>query len=287
MDKKKDVIVWDQFEQTKKDDYNRSKSEESIPTFTRNYESNKRKSAFNVLKKVKSSKPIILTVFSALFIGSVLGFMMLNLLTNLSNGHNSYDQAVKSQTTIKNDQKQSDQEQRQLYTANSMSGYVVQVGVFSKKENAEEWIKNYEQAGFLTTLWKKENQYFLFAGIADTTDLANDFASKVKDHNFDAFVKEWQTKEFEIKLTESEYKWLTSFQNLWEEALYSVSREEGIKVESWEKLIERPFKDPSNIKQFREELEILFDEGLLENGNVEKHKFLLEIWRQYEKYFGQ
>ena len=141
MKKKKDVIVWDQFAKSINDDSEHSKNKDSIPTFTRNYETDERKNFFYILRKIKYFKPIMIAAFSALLIGSILGFIVLNVLTNL-NGEptDPTEETMKSQVAQNNEPKQSNVDQRQLFTLESMQGQVIQVGVFSSRDNADEWI---------------------------------------------------------------------------------------------------------------------------------------------------
>lgn len=280
MKKDKDIIVWDQFDKIKNDESNH----ETLPTFTRNYKVEEVSLWQRIKNKMKELKSILIAIFSAMVIGSVLGFIMLNLMTNFNNQQNNHnDHAVSGQTSVKNKQNPSDQEDNKTSTLNPMSGQVLQVGAFNKKENADDWVKKYKQAGFLTTLWERDEQYFLFAGIAATKNDANILASEIKANNFDVFIKEWQTNEIKIKLTNTEYDWLKSFQELWNKSLHSLGNNNGINLDSWNELIERESMEGSQVEQFKEELGHWIDNDLLDDGEITEQKFLLEIWKQFEK----
>lgn len=278
MDKKDKIIVWDQFEEVENKE---SIDGDSIPTFTRDYDQEKKRQ--HILgKKIKTFKPIVIAIFSALLIGSILGFLMLNILPNL-NG-NSDREVSSSQINLSEDNHSSSD---QPNTLKNMSAYVLQVGVFTKKQNADDWISTYAQAGFDTALWEKENQLFLFAGIADTKDYANVLASEIKDYEFDVFIKEWDTKEMKVDVSASEYEWLIAFQDLWKETLQTVTKKEDLEVNRWDQLIEDAPKDSNQVKGLREQIINLFEDLQLEERGFKEQKFLLEIWQQFEKIFDQ
>lgn len=285
MNKKKDIIVWDQFDKVKSIESNSEKNKESIPAYTRNYEEDDRNNVLNITSKIKTFKPIMIAIFSALLIGSVLGFMMLNLLTQLNDDSDHLEPEV-SKTAVSNEQKLSNSEEIQKFTLKSMSGQVIQVGVFSKTENANEWIETYKQAGFPTTLWERDGQYFLFAGIAETKEDANKLRTNITSNDFDAFIKEWQTKEYEIELLPVDYEWLTAFQELWHETLHSVSVQEGINTNNWHNLIEQADKKSEKVINLSEEIQSLINHDFKEDTLLEQ-KVLLEVWQKFEKNFSQ
>lgn len=281
MKKKKDIIVWDQFAKAIDKDSDSSKSKESIPTFTRNYEEDKGKSVFQLIRKIKHFKPIILAVFSALFIGSVLGFFLLNLLTNINGDSNLVDKETTTNQAIhydKNDQPKDDQ--RQLFTLDGMNAQVLQVGVFSKKENAKEWLERFEEKGFPATIWERDDQFFLFAGVAHTTDVAHELMTDIKDKDFDVFVKEWTTKEIEVEVSKEDYEWLTSFQELWKKTLVS----DEINIDDWTNLQKMSEKDSEDVTELKEDIKHLLEKNIKEEP-LRLQKYLLSIWNQFEGLF--
>src|SRR5699024_3163233 len=106
-------------------------------------------------------------------------------------------------------------ENKVMMTLKQMKAYVIQLGVFSEQENADIWSKTYAQAGFPSISFQRENQYFLFTGVANTEEKAKEFAEILLKEEIEVYVKEWETDEKEIKLTEEESKWIQLFQEQW------------------------------------------------------------------------
>ena len=106
----------------------------------------------------------------------------------------------------------------------------------------------------------------------------------IKEHELDVFVKQWETIEKEVNLTEEEQVWIQSFIKQWEKTLVSVSNQEGIMADVWKQLVT---SYPTNSNKFIELVNVIAsveDNALLKTNDLEQQKFLLSIWQQYESF---
>lgn len=261
--------------------------EEEIPTLTRQEieetnQPNNEKKGRNIFYGLR---PFFTAVFSALLIGSLLGFLMINMFTNLDKNTNQNDDLVAAHTDPDHDDnavKEDKTEQLDAIELEAISAYVLQVGVFSERKNADEWITTFEQAGFPTTIWEKDDLLYLLAGVTVTEEQANALVSDFSDLQFDVYIKEWKTNEVDVELTEEEMNWLQSFHAKWNNALESLNKQEGILMEDWDRLLENAPDAPESINKLVDRIK---KEKDTKKGEWEAHIMLLNIWQEYEKLF--
>src|SRR5699024_1243566 len=110
--------------------------------------------------------PFLAATFIAIFIGVFLGLMMLNMFAEKEDVANDHDQ--QSLAISKDEDVKENTDRKVTTTLKQMSAFVIQLCVFSELENADEWSKTYEQAGFPSTTFQRDNQYFLFTGVANS-----------------------------------------------------------------------------------------------------------------------
>src|SRR5699024_1683635 len=140
-----------------------------------------RKSKWGAFNRVVSS------ISAAIFIGSILGFIMLNLFGNINAlcNHGNNPEATNAVAADKDTEKKSNASDEQK----AITAYVLQGGVFSEKANADQWAESFKQAGFPAMIWERDDQYYLLTGIADTEEQAKKIAASIKEQNMDVFVK--------------------------------------------------------------------------------------------------
>lgn len=216
--------------------------------------------------------------FTAVLIGLFLGVIMLNIFTNKEN-HASTDN---NQHMIGHqDTDDIDQTETNPTTLKQMNAYVLQLGVFSEIENANDWSKIYQKAGFSSIHFLRDNQYFLFAGIAESEEKAKELATILLKDEIEVYVKEWITNEIEIGLTGEESQWFTSFQEQWQTSLKSLEKQEGFPLGGWNQLIESYPVKSEKVTQLVEVIELLSEN---DTGNkFELQNQLLNIWKVYEE----
>lgn len=224
-------------------------------------------------------KPVIITVFSALLIGSVLGFFMLNVFTNLGEKVSGDDQEIANAHADRQDK---EDHETSLVTLQEMAAYVTQGGVFSEAANAEEWAKKYEQAGFPSVIFAQDDQYFLLVGIADKENIANEFAENLKDKQFEVYVKEWKSEQEKVELTAEEEHWMTSFQSQWQDTLKSVATKEEVSLDGWSDLTNSHPLQSEMVLQLVEKIHEFYDEGADDLDHLKWQEMLLSVWKTYE-----
>lgn len=227
--------------------------------------------------------PFLAVTFIAIFIGLFLGFMMLNMFAkkdDIANGHNQQTLASPKDVDA------ADQDDRKKTTIlKQMNAFVIQLGVFSEQKNADTWAKTYEQAGVPSTIFQRDNQYFLFTGVANSEEKAKKFAEDLSKQDIEVYVKEWITNQKEIELTDEESKWIQEFQDQWQATLSSLSKQDGILLNDWQELIGNDPQSSEKITLFVKEIQAIFDQEAETENTFSLHNKLLNIWKSYEKTF--
>lgn len=255
-------------------------ADEPIPTFARKSENTH---PLNKKNKRGILKPVVISISAAIFIGSILGFIMLNMFGNI-NDLSSNENTPEAMNAVAADENTDKDGKNPDNVMKGLTAYVLQGGVFSEKANAEQWVESFKQAGIPAMIWEREEQYYLLAGMADTEDQGKKAAISIKEQNMDVFIKEWRTSATEASLNKEEAAWLSAFEKQWKNALKSVSEQEGILVSEWEKLIKDQPENSEVLPDFIEEITSLLAE--MKKADEKKEQYiLLNIWQQYEASF--
>lgn len=238
-------------------------------------------------KSNRSIKPMLVAVISALLIGSMLGFIMIKMITNID--LNVKNDPVTANAGLNDDENKDDTDDQtdlKVSHIDKLNAYVLQVGVFSKIENAKEWENKFKEAGFKALIWERESQYFLLAGIAGTEEQARVMSTEMKDANFDVFVKEWETNKTEKEFTSEEEKWILSFVKYWNETVESLTKENMHLSENWNNLT-RDYPDNSDdITQLVNEINKHSFEEFHNINDWHKQYILLDLWYHYDAVFN-
>ncbi|WP_373892968.1 SPOR domain-containing protein [Virgibacillus natechei] len=279
MDKKK-IVIW-KVGKSKKDNREHAATlqdseDDPIPAFARENDHKPPKKQ----NRLKRFKPIIVTIITAIAIGSILGVIMLRMFVGIDSDMTESNNIPAA--TIDEEDEDSNADIA-TSTLEQINAYVLQGGVFSDETNAEEWISKYEQAGFPSFIWEQEEKYFLLVGLANTEERAEQFANQLKEHEFDIYVKEWTTEEGEVDLTEEEHEWLQSFHENWQEGLNALENDEGFAVDNWEALIENYPEDSENLAGLKEKLSDFQESIQAQVKGFEAQHILLQLWQQYSE----
>lgn len=180
-------------------------------------------SVFHHPKKKKKRKNtafllFIFTVLAASTIGILFGMGMLQMFVTIDDGSAANSTPEVSQPAV------NPNSETNLYQLPILSGYVLQAGVFSERENAIEWQESFTDTNIPALLWEKDGQHFLFAGIYETEDAAKIKASE-QIEQLELFVKPWSTSEKELELTTEEQEWLTKFHEVWNTTMVAKDRQ--------------------------------------------------------------
>lgn len=216
----------------------------------------------DLLKKKKNNflVPIIVTVISAVVIGTVFGIFLLQLFVGVENEEAEDSPALQSpqakpQTTVILE----DEPTR-------LSAHVVQAGVFVERQNVEDWQEHYESFGESTFVWERDGQFYLFIGIFATGEEAKEKVEEMQNEDFDVFAKPWVTELENMDSIESE-DWMNDFQQAWHESLVQRDAaplqklaETGSAADEFQRILENPENENIELELLLLELMYTFDQ---------------------------
>ncbi|WP_160804147.1 SPOR domain-containing protein [Virgibacillus halodenitrificans] len=254
--------------------------DESVPTFAR-LTTNTNKNMANKIKR-KYLKPVVIPIFSALIIGSVLGLIMLKMFVTLDSEPTSGGGDIPISTVEKDKEDQKAQKGSSLVQLEGVQAYVLQAGVFNEEANAVEWKEKYANKKIPTIVWEKNKQFYLFAGIAETEAQANHLSQQLQKNELEVYVKEWQTAGIETDLSNAEHQWLETFQSEWNKSLKLLSTDEKLEIKAWKKIVDAFPKDTEDLSQLNTHIVENLDK-LSEDNNKQVQGILLSVWHTYEK----
>lgn len=247
--------------------------DDPVPTFAVQSNSQYNKSSKGY-SKFSHFKPILIAIISAIGIATVLGFIMIRMFAGIDT--NIPGNASNNLPVIENNETEA--AETNAVALETLTAYVIQAGVFSEKVNAESWAEKYHNTGLPTMIWQRENQFFLLIGLANSKEQAKDIVGDLKEYSFDMFVKEWSTEKNEVELTQAEQGWFQSFQEQWNTALTSLSKQEALVPSNWEKLNANSPKKSERVSSMVEE-----SSNMKQADGMEAQVQLLNLWNKYEK----
>nr|WP_255639715.1 SPOR domain-containing protein [Aquibacillus saliphilus] len=113
-------------------------------------------------------------------------------------------------------------------TIEGLDSFVIQAGVFSTKEKAEEWRQQYTDAGFPAMIWENNDEFRLFAGIYQSESSAEPLESAMIAENLDPYVRAWQTETMTIEASAEFDAWLDSFSDHWNDSITILTSEKNL-----------------------------------------------------------
>jgi stage II sporulation protein B len=127
---------------------------------------------------------IFLAVFFAVLLGTSFGFIMLKLVFT--------DQAAETVAPPINETPPAENQQTPAAAADleTITTYVVQGGVFSNSEAAQQIQEANSQKGVYSQSIKMGDQTFLFLGVSGSLDEAKELGAALKSEGIDVFAKE-------------------------------------------------------------------------------------------------
>ncbi|WP_026771113.1 hypothetical protein [Sediminibacillus sp. JSM 1682029] len=220
-------------------------------------------------------KVFLFAAFSALAIGLTLGFIMLRMFAGIDESSDP-GTLPSSYTSPANDGTEKDDTAENAGGMKGMEAFVVQGGVFSSKEKAEAWQKNFTEADFPSMVWEREGQYYLFAGVADTEAAAKKTAVEMTDSELETYVKPWQTAAVKSDFTKEEAEWLKQFPQLWQDSVSAGGEINGEDWNDWLGLL--PEDGPESLLQFHDKAKELTNQAKDLSMN-EIQIELLSLWK--------
>lgn len=254
-----------------------------LPTLVRRHTDDSENESYASRKpKFSRIKPILLASISAIIIGSVLGFFMLNMFVDIESSLTHQENtvpAVIDDTEDEEDNNTTSEIVASPTTIDAVNAFVLQAGKFANEVNANEMAGKFNQEGFTAMLWKKDDFYYVLAGIANSKKQANQLANKFNEYQLEVYVKEWSTESSEIKLFKNENKWYQAYQEQWTDSLVSVSKQERMSKDTWEELVNTIPEETKNITELTDFLKTEY--ANLDQANIwQQQKLMLSLWHQ-------
>ncbi|WP_042223329.1 hypothetical protein [Oceanobacillus manasiensis] len=294
MDKDKLVVLWEDGKQVKikvnttsrKLSEPQSKEEtaasveriqrpEEVPLYTRKV-TNQYESKSNKRNRWVALKPILITIASALGVGTLLGVILLQMFSSIDP-----ELPTNSNAAVPAEVETADEENKNAEIAfESMSAFVLQAGVFSGRENAAEWAETYKESGVSTVLWEKDNQFYLLAGIAQDKEGAIELRDEITKDGLEFYVKQWSTEAGKLKVSEENKGWLEQLQTNWLEARNELTNERPLDKEVWENLNQALPTDPSPFTSLADEVRNTAKLAESLTAQEAQHQLLL-LWNLY------
>lgn len=230
---------------------------------------------FHIHKKTKfklssTVKRMILASSASIIVGLLFGAFFLHMIKQEESTASVIENTP---TSI-----ESNEELRELA---AIEVFVIQGGVFLEKENYQSWESKYDNSGIKTINWERDNTYYLLAGIAETEAMAKEYANKLDELGLDVFVKPWIVSETKLNLSETEYEWLLTFVDVWNESLLALENKTGFPYEAWENLVYEDEKNPQ-VNELNEVIQQSITKESSNKPELEQH-ILLHVLNQYEE----
>lgn len=217
---------------------------------------------------------LIIAIVSGVFVGTMFGLTVLYML-NTDQAETAIDERGASPAASSS----LSSEAMVALDLDMPSIYVLQVGVFHERENAELTKRQLERRKIDTFIWERDEQYFLLESVHDKEAAAKSHYERLQEKQIDTFVKKWDISLRNQRVTENERIWLEQFISLWNQSLEQSTNDQAIALSQWEKLIEEEL-DSTPIS----DLQIKVKDHLPKLENKEASSLtLLKILQEIEK----
>lgn len=179
-------------------------------------------------KGLVNFKPVIVTVFSAIIVGCLLGFFMIRLFVNMDSEMADRSAGAKEAALTINEKQAAAPAAASVTELPPLQAYILQAGIFSTVANAEEWALKFETAGIDTLVWERDGQFFLIAGATVSQEEGKALAESYKlklagDGEADLYVKEWSTAGGQVEIGEADSQLMEKILEAWNSSMESGS----------------------------------------------------------------
>ncbi|MBB6451924.1 hypothetical protein HNQ94_000345 [Salirhabdus euzebyi] len=255
----------------------------------------------SLFSKIPSIKHLLIAGLSATFVGIIMGFVMLKLLSGVGTeetvqpANNNGGEGTANVGSNEDDETTGNPSEDNVdlvpITVDGFTPYIVQVGRFTTKEKAEEWEGKFLDKGIDPFIWESNGEFILFAGIGLSKDAAKQLELDIENAGFtpeDAFVKEWPILGKEKNLVDEEGTWVKNGLDTWKEVVPSFSTNEAQAIE---KLTAWYDAKPASLSSEGQELANNMDqylETLTSNSNKwSKQNSLISILYTFENFLSE
>src|SRR5699024_3092253 len=131
-------------------------------------------------------------------------------------------------------------------------------------------------SGLPTMLWEREDQLFLFVGLATTKVAGVNAAEEYAEH--DICVKEWSDPSGELEGSAEEEEWLEIFLKQWQISMEELESTDSSQLEEWEQLVEKVPSQSEKLASLATEIE-----SIENHKNLEGRVQLLQLLYEYDQ----
>lgn len=219
-------------------------------------------------------KKIVTSILSALLLGLFMGLFMLYLFPNI--GGEDPKQIPTMGVQDEEDKGQDSNDNLINYKVDTLTAYVLQGGMFSNYDNAEQWLNTFKNINLHPVLWERDSYFYLFVGLAPGKEEAEDKKRVIPEEGVDIYVKDWNVDGIDVLVFKDEQEWLESFQKKWLHTL-----EDHKEFSSWDILLDKA-SALEDIKSSSQQMDKLFDQYDY-SIEAEADYLLLETWKEFEE----
>lgn len=217
---------------------------------------------------------LILTVGSAILVGSAFGLLMLFIFgqdQEVPTLQDSTGLPSREQTSLT----ETSEQDVPTIELGILSGYVIQVGAFQDQQQAKLAQEQFSADNYQTVIWQTETDYRVFLAAYPSIETAKQVAEQFIESGYDVYARDWQTKPAEIEAVN--HDWIAEFQSLWQQSLtgYSESIEQG--WQAWSDVEQTELTEP--LQAFRDNVV-----SILTDFNEQTRPYdLLVLWLNYQQ----
>lgn len=182
---------------------------------------------------------IVLAVAAGLIVGSLFGLTSLHVLTNNSDAHVFQEETETAQETHT---PSSEPMTEIVFDISDL--YVIQVGLFHERENADLRKRQLERGNIPTFIWEREGEFFLLHSIHTSESSAKKINEELQEKSLEAFVKKWDMPQLDKKVTPDELTFIEKYILMWEESVKQLEAGSSIQLAKWEALQQEETDSP-------------------------------------------
>lgn len=255
---------------------NVEKKDESIEDFVKPAKT-KRKKMPPIRKNTvhRNFRSVILIIFFAVIVGTGFGMFILNMVTSETIGENEEEK----------------QEQREETAGGALSAelppmemFVVQGGMFSAKEGAEQEMNAILEKNVPAAIVQRDGSYYVYVGVGDSLERAKELGASLRENGVETYAKEVSVSAISLSgLKETDQKALELAPVLFEKLVSISSAASTFKsipeadrnalakeMEEWNKIEKISNEKISNLKKELDEAAKLISSGQTESEGLAK-----------------
>ncbi|CQR48010.1 Stage II sporulation protein B [Paraliobacillus sp. PM-2] len=230
-------------------------------------------------------KRVLLTASMAIMIGIGFGFFVLKMFVQIDDTKPTISNQETSAITEEEEDSSASNQEKTTVTLESITGYVVQAGLFSTTDKADEWKDKLVASGYDAFSWETSEGFRLFVNVYATKTEGEKLANELIDANLDGYVREWTTESKSIKLNNTEGEWIQQFSTLWKDTMKKTNKEavveEKKKWSNWLSSAPAPLSEySSSIKKSGEKFVELLEKN---TSGYRISTQLIQLWYLYDQ----